>query len=118
MMEILDLTRQDDSACTMRLAFRCDTLDTVTVELRFYSGRLDVDISVANDRIRHLFEDEIYDFLYRFKRNRYTISSLNIHLDRDDSFIPVASSCISDLKEKWLKAMNPHIGECRLDAFA
>ncbi len=102
---------REDRIYTMKLAFRCVNLEMVIMDLRFDGNRLSVDISVANDRIRHLFEDEIYDFLYHFKKNRYIISSLNIHVDEEER------PC-SDLKEKWLRAMYPETRGCRLDAFA
>ena len=74
---------RDDRICTMKLAFRCVNLEMVIMDLRFEGNRLAVDISVANEHIRHLFEDEIYDFLYHFKKNQFVISSLNIHVDED-----------------------------------
>lgn len=103
---------RDDRLCAMKLAFRCENLEMVIMDLRFDGNRLAVDISVANERIRHLFEDEIYDFLYHFKKNRFIISSLNIHVAEE------RPSAVSELKEKWLKVMYPETSSCQLDAFA
>ena len=74
---------QDEKIRTMKLAFRCTGLEMVIMDLHFDGNRLAVDVSVANDRIRHLFEEEFYDFLYRFKKNNYIISSLNIHVGEE-----------------------------------
>ena len=84
MMEILDIAMQDEKIRTMKLAFRCTGLEMVIMDLHFDGNRLAVDVSVANDRIRHLFEEEFYDFLYRFKKNNYIISSLNIHVGEEE----------------------------------
>ena len=118
MMEILDMSTRGDRICTMKLAFRCVSLDVVMMDLCFEGNRLAVDISVANDRIRHLFEDEIYDFLYHFKKNRFIISSLDIHVEGDEKPLPEHSSAASELKEKWLRVMYPETTGCQLDAFA
>ncbi|MBR5672492.1 MAG: hypothetical protein IKX02_03535 [Spirochaetales bacterium] len=118
MMEILDIAMRDEKIHTMKLAFRCTNLEMVIMDLKFDGNRLAVDVSVANEHIRHLFEEEFYDFLYRFKKNNYTISSLNIHVGEDEKPCPQQPSAASDLKEKWLKVMYPETGSGLLDAFA
>ena len=118
MMEILDIAMQDEKIRTMKLAFRCTGLEMVIMDLRFEGNRLAVDISVANEHIRHLFEDEIYDFLYHFKKNQFVISSLNIHVDEDEKPCQEHSSLAADLKEKWHRIMYPETCGCQLDAFA
>ena len=118
MMEILDVAMREDRIYTMKLAFRCVSLDMVIMDLRFDGNRLAVDISVADEHIRHLFEDEIYDFLYHFKKNNFVISSLNIHVDEEEKPSPEHYSLASELKEKWLRVMYPETGSCQLDAFA
>ena len=109
---------QDEKIRTMKLAFRCTDLEMVIMDLHFDGNRLAVDISVANDRIRHLFEEEFYDFLYRFKKNNYIISSLNIHVGEGEKSSEDHHSTASDLKEKWLKVMYPETCSGLLDAFA
>lgn len=118
MMEILDIAMQDEKIRTMKLAFRCTGLEVVIMDLHFDGNRLAVDVSVANDRIRHLFEEEFYDFLYRFKKNNYIISSLNIHVGEEEKSCAEHHSAASDLKEKWLRVMYPETGSALLDAFA
>ena len=118
MMEILDLAMRDDKIHTMKLAFRCKNLEMVIMDLQFDGNRLAVDVSVANEHIRHLFEDEFYDFLYRFKKNDYIISSLNIHVGEEEEPCPEHPSVTSELKEKWLKVMYPETSSGLLDAFA
>ena len=117
MMEILDIAMRDEKIYTMKLAFRCTNLEMVIIDLHFDGNRLAVDVSVANEYIRHLFEDEFYDFLYRFKKNNYTISSLNIHVGKEETFSE-QPSVTSELKEKWLKVMYPETCSGLLDAFA
>ena len=117
-MEILDMSTRGDRICTMKLAFRCVNLQMVIMNLCFDGNRLAVDISVADEHIRHLFEDEIYDFLYHFKKNNFIISSLNIHVDGVEKSSQEHASAASDLKEKWLKVMYPERVSCQLDAFA
>ena len=118
MMEILDIAMRDDKIHTMKLAFRCTGLEMVIMDLHFDGNRLAVDVSVANEHIRHLFEDEFYDFLYRFKKNDYIISSLNIHVGEEEEPCPEHPSVTSELKEKWLKVMYPETSSGLLDAFA
>ena len=118
MMEILDIAMRDEKIHTMKLAFRCKNLEMVIMDLHFDGNRLAVDVSVENERIRHLFEDEFYDFLYRFKKNNYIISSLNIHVGEPAESCPESVSATSDQKEKWLKVMYPETGSGLLDAFA
>ena len=118
MMEILDIAMQDEKIRTMKLAFRCTGLEMVIMDLHFDGNRLAVDVSVANEHIRHLFEDEFYDFLYRFKKNDYIISSLNIHVGEEEEPCPEHPSVTSELKEKWLKVMYPETSSGLLDAFA
>ena len=118
MMEILDIAVQNEKIHTMKLAFRCTDLEIVIMDLNFDGNRLAVDISVANDRIRHLFEEEFYDFLYHFKKNNYIISSLNIHVGEEEKTCSEHHSVASDLKEKWLKVMYPETSSGLLDAFA
>ncbi|MBO7516703.1 MAG: hypothetical protein J6T61_03050 [Spirochaetia bacterium] len=118
MMEILDIAMRDEKIYTMKLAFRCTTLEMVIMDLRFDGNRLAVDVSVADEHIRHLFEDEFYDFLYRFKKNNYIISSLNIHVSGEEEPSSGQPSVASDLKEKWLKVMYPETSSGLLDAFA
>lgn len=118
MMEILDLTLRNERIYTMKLAFRSESLEMVMMDLRFDGNRLNADISVPNEQIRCLFEDEIYDFLYRFKKNSYIISSLNIHVEQEETPVATPVSRTSELREKWLKAMEPRTGTCHLDAFA
>ena len=118
MMEILDITIREEKICTMKLAFRCKSLDVVIMDLHFDGNRLAVDVSVADERIRHLFEDEFYDFLYRFKKNNFIISSLRIHVGEDPKPTQVHPSAASDIKEKWLKVMYPQDGSRLLDALA
>ena len=118
MMEILDIAMRADKIYTMKLAFRCTNLDMVIMDLRFDGNRLAVDVSVANDHIRHLFEEEFYDFLYRFKKNHFIISSLNIHVGEEEKPQIEQSSAGSDVKEKWLKVMYPDSSSRLLDAFA
>ncbi|MBO7430001.1 MAG: hypothetical protein J6U56_03175 [Spirochaetia bacterium] len=117
-MEILDIAMQGDKIYTMKLAFRCTGLDVVIVDLRFDGNRLAVDVSVANEHIRHLFEEEFYDFLYRFKKNHFIISSLNIYVGEEEMPRVERPAAVSDVKEKWLKAMDPCTGSRLLDAFA
>lgn len=109
---------QDEKIRTMKLAFRCTDLEIVIMDLNFDGNRLAVDVSVANDRIRHLFEEEFYDFLYRFKKNNYIISSLNIHVGGEEEPSSGQPSVTSDLKEKWLRVMYPESSSGLLDAFA
>ena len=118
MMEILDIAMRDEKIYTMKLAFRCTNLEMVIMNLRFDGNRLAVDVSVANEHIRHLFEDEFYDFLYRFKKNHFIISSLNIHVGEEEKPQIEQSSAGSDIKEKWLKVMYPNSSSRLLDAFA
>ncbi len=116
MMEILDIAMREDRIYTMKLAFRCTSLDMVIMDLRFDGNRLAVDVSVSNEHIRHLFEDEFYDFLYHFKKNHFIISSLRIHVGEVEKPAEAHSSAASDLKEKWLKVMYPQTGSRLLDA--
>jgi hypothetical protein len=118
MMEILDIAMRDEKIYTMKLAFRCKSLDVVIMDLRFDGNRLAVDVSVADEHIRHLFEDEFYDFLYRFKKNHFIISSLKIHVGEETKPAFEPSTAASDIKEKWLKVMHPHTGSRLLDALA
>ena len=118
MMEILDIAMREDKIYTMKLAFRCTTLEMVIMNLHFDGNRLAVDVSVANEHVRHLFEDEFYDFLYRFKKNHFIISSLKIHVGEEEKLQVEQSSADSDIKEKWLKVMYPRSSSRLLDAFA
>ena len=118
MMEILDLTMKEDRICTMKLAFKGDALEMVIADLKFDGNRLAVDIAVPNGRAKQLFEDEIYDFLYRFKKNRYVISSLNIHTEQVTQAIRESTSPMKNIKEKWLRVMNPENSPRQLDVFA
>ena len=118
MMEILDIAMRDEKIYTMKLAFRCKDLEMVIMDLHFDGNRLTVDVSVKDERVRHLFEEEFYDFLYRFKKNNFTISSLNIHVGEAEEPCQDHSSVTSDLKEKWLKVMYPETSSGLLDAFA
>lgn len=118
MMEILDIAMKDDKICTMKLAFRCKSLDVVIMDLHFDGNRLAVDVSVGNEHIRHLFEDEFYDFLYRFKKNHFIISSLRIHVGEEHKLSEPSLAAVSDIKEKWLKVMNPQGSFRLLDALA
>ena len=117
-MEILDIAMREDKIYTMKLAFRCTTLEMVIMNLRFDGNRLAVDVSVANEHIRHLFEDEFYDFLYRFKKNHFIISSLKIHVGEEEKPQVEQPSAVSDAKEKWLEVMYPRSSSRLLDAFA
>ena len=118
MMEILDIAMRADKIYTMKLAFRCTNLEMVIMDLRFDGNRLAVDVSVADEHIRRLFEEEFYDFLYRFKKNHFIISSLSIHVGDGEEPRTEPSSAGSDVKEKWLKVMYPNSGSRLLDAFA
>ncbi len=109
---------REDKIYTMKLAFRCTTLEMVIMNLHFDGNRLAVDVSVANEHVRHLFEDEFYDFLYRFKKNHFIISSLKIHVGEEEKIQVEQTSADSDIKEKWLKVMYPRSSSRLLDAFA
>ena len=109
---------RDERISTMKLAFRCTNLETVIMELHFDKNRVAIDIYVSDEATQHLFEDEFYDFLYRFKKNQYVISALNIHVGEESKLCPEQSSDVSDLKEKWLKVMYPKTSSSQLDAFA
>jgi len=118
MMEILNLTMNEDRIRTMKLAFKGDALEMVIADLKFDGNHLAVDIVVPDARIKQLFEDEIYDFLYRFKKNRYIVSSLDIHTGAVVQSAKENSSQMKNIKEKWLKIMNPEIVSGKLDVFA
>lgn len=106
-----------DKIYTMKLAFRCDALEMV-MDLHFDGNCLAVDVSVENDKVRHIFEEEFYDFLYHFKKNHYTISSLNVHVGEEEKAQPLHNSAALDLKEKWNKIMYPQSCSRVLDTFA
>jgi len=109
---------REDKIYTMKLAFSGDTLKMVTADLKFDGNHLAVDITVPNGRAKQLFEDEIYDFLYRFKKNKFVISSLNIHTEAAIQIAKETKTPVKSVKEKWLRVINPESLSGHLDVFA
>lgn len=104
-VEVVELTRTGSSVNSITADMVIPGIGFISALLRFSGHRFSLDVSVSRLCVKEIVESRIYDLITRYKSPDYTLTELNIRLDKEnDTF---SSGTDRDNSGRWLNIIRP-----------